>query len=69
VYVGADVVLKVIDAARHRRLDREIKLVPQLPARITPALLASGRFRLETGEVRYACYTRAPFPPGWSRTG
>jgi hypothetical protein len=55
VYAGADVALKVIDAARHRRLDREITLVPALPAGITPLLLASGRARLEAGEVRYAC--------------
>lgn len=60
VYVGADVVLKVIGAARHRRLDREIALVPRLPAGITAPLLASGHRRLETGEVRYACYRRAP---------
>ncbi len=70
VYVGAEVVLKVIDAAGHRRLDREITLVPRLPAGIAPPLLASGRFRLEPGEVRYACYTRAPgAAPGMSLPG
>ena len=32
VYVGPDVVVKVIDAARHARLDREVALAPHLPA-------------------------------------
>ncbi|HEY0936887.1 MAG TPA: hypothetical protein VGD91_24525, partial [Trebonia sp.] len=31
VYVGADVVVKLIDADRHSRLDREITLVPSCP--------------------------------------
>jgi len=42
VYVGPDVVVKVIDATRHSRLDREIALAPHLPAGLTASLLASG---------------------------
>jgi len=32
VYVSPDVVVKIIDAARHSRLDREIALASHLPA-------------------------------------
>lgn len=60
VYVGSDVVVKVIDAAAHSRLDREIALVPSLPAGITAPLLASGVRQFESSEVRYACYVRVP---------
>jgi aminoglycoside phosphotransferase (APT) family kinase protein len=59
VYVGPDVVVKVIEATRHSRLDREIALAPHLPAGITAPLLASGLWHAGTLEVRYACYTRA----------
>jgi len=59
VYVGPDVVVKVIDAARHSRLDREIALAPHLPAGLTAPLLASGLWQQGTPEVRYACYARA----------
>ncbi|MFE1413344.1 phosphotransferase family protein [Streptomyces sp. NPDC058746] len=59
VYVGADVVVKIIDAAGHTRLNREIALAPHLPAGLTPPLLNSGHHRLGTRDVRYACYTRA----------
>ena len=55
VFLSADVVVKVIDAARHSRLDREIALAPHLPAGLTAPLLGSGLFE---GEVRYACYVR-----------
>jgi aminoglycoside phosphotransferase (APT) family kinase protein len=60
VYVGSDVVVKVIDAAGHPRLDREIALAPSLPAGLTAPMLASGRLRLAGRDVRYACYTRMP---------
>ncbi len=60
VYVSPDVVVKVIDAAGHSRLDREIALVPHLPAGLTAPLLGSGLFRLADREVRYACYARVP---------
>jgi hypothetical protein len=60
VYVSPDVVLKVIDAAGHSRLDREIALAPHLPASLTAPLLGSGLYQLETREVRYACYARVP---------
>jgi hypothetical protein len=58
VYVGSDIVVKVIDAADHSRLDREITLAPCLPAGLTAPLLNSGRYRLDDREVRYACYAR-----------
>lgn len=60
VYIGADVVVKIIDAASHSRLNREIALAPHLPAGLTAPLLDSGVHRLETCEVRYACYARVP---------
>ena len=58
VYVGSDIVVKVIDAARHPRLDREVALAPHLPVGLTAPLLASGRWQAGTPEVRYACYAR-----------
>ncbi len=60
VYLGADVAVKLVDAGGHTRLDREIALSPHLPAGLGAPLLASGRFRAETCEVRYACFTRLP---------
>ena len=60
VYVGSDVVVKIIDADRHSRLGREIALAPCLPAGLTAPLLGSGLHRLGTREVRYACYARVP---------
>lgn len=60
VYVGADIVVKIIPVAGHSRLDREIALAPALPAGITAPLLDSGLHRLDGREVRYACYARAP---------
>ena len=60
VYVGPDVVVKVIDVTAHARLDREITLAADLPAGLTAPLLASGLARLGTREVRYACYARVP---------
>ena len=60
VYVGSDVVVKVIDAAGHPRLGREIALARCLPAGLTAPLLGSGLYRLGAREVRYACYARAP---------
>jgi hypothetical protein len=60
VYLGADIVLKVIDADRHTRLDREIALAPDLPDGVTAPLLSSGLHELDGREVRYACYTRMP---------
>jgi hypothetical protein len=55
VYVSPDVVVKIIDAGDHSRLDREIALVPHLPAGLTAPLLGSGLCRLGTCDVRYAC--------------
>jgi hypothetical protein len=70
VYVSPDVVVKIIDAGRHSRLDREIALAPHLPAGLTAPLLGSGIYRLGTREVRYACYARVPgTAPGMGMPG
>lgn len=70
VYVGSDIVVKIIDAAGHSRLDREIALSPQLPTGLTAPLLDSGIHRLGTRQFRYACYTRVPgTAPGMGMPG
>ena len=70
VYVGPDVVVKVIEVTRHSRLDREIALAPHLPAGLTAPLLASGHWPPDTPEVRYACYDRMPgATPGMGMPG
>jgi aminoglycoside phosphotransferase (APT) family kinase protein len=70
VYVTPDVVVKIIDAAGHSRLDREIALAPHLPAGITAPLLGSGFYRLGTRGFRYACYARVPgAAPGMGMPG
>ena len=70
VYVGSDVVVKIIDADGHSRLDREMALAPHLPAGLTAPLLGSGLCRLGTREVRYACYARVPgTAPGMGMPG
>jgi hypothetical protein len=45
VFVSPDAVVKIIDAAGHSRLDREITLAPHLPTGLTAPLLGSGRYR------------------------
>jgi hypothetical protein len=60
VYVGEDVVVKVIDTTRRSRLEREVSLAPHLPVGLMPALLASGIYRLGARDIRYACYRRMP---------
>jgi hypothetical protein len=70
VYVGSEVVVKIIDAAGHSRLDREIALAPHLPAGLTAPFLGGGLGRLGTREVRYACYARVPgTAPGMGMPG
>jgi hypothetical protein len=70
VYVSPDVVVKIIDAGRHSRMDREIALAPQLPAGLTAPLLGSGIYRLGARDVRYACYARMPgTAPGMGMPG
>jgi Phosphotransferase enzyme family len=59
VFVSSDVVVKLIEAERHSRLDREVALAPDLPFGLTPPLLASGSWPVGVGDVRYACYRRA----------
>ncbi|MDR6322278.1 phosphotransferase [Actinoplanes couchii] len=56
VFLSPDVVVKVIDAGQHTRLEREIALAPFLPEGITAPLLVSGNHQ----GYRYACYTRMP---------
>jgi hypothetical protein len=58
VYVSSDVVVKIIDAGGHSRLNREIALAPYLPTGLTAPLLDSGLYRLGTRDVRYVCYAR-----------
>jgi hypothetical protein len=58
VYVGLDVVVKLIGADDHSRLDRELALFPDLPAGLTAELLGSGSRALGSSNVRYACYRR-----------
>jgi Phosphotransferase enzyme family len=60
VYIGSDIVVKIVDAAGHTRLDLEIALAPHLPTGLGAPLLASGRYQLDTCDVRYACFTRMP---------
>jgi Phosphotransferase enzyme family len=70
VYASSDVVVKIIDAAGHSRLGREIALAPHLPTGLTAPLLASGLYRLGMREVRYACYARVPgAAPGMGMPG
>jgi hypothetical protein len=70
VYVGSDVVVKIIDADGHSRLDRETALAPHLPAGLTAPLLSSGHWQLGMREVRYACYARvAGTAPGMGMPG
>ncbi|MFC1414703.1 phosphotransferase [Streptacidiphilus sp. N1-12] len=70
VYVGSDIVVKLIDAGGHARLDREALLADQLPSGLTAPLLASGLHRLGTREIRYACYVRVPgTAPGMGMPG
>ncbi|MCC3770150.1 phosphotransferase family protein [Streptomyces sp. UNOC14_S4] len=70
VYVGPDVVVKIIDAVGHSRLNREIALAPHLPNGLTAPLLSSGHHRLGRFDVRYACYSRVPgMSPGIGMQG
>ena len=70
VFVSPDAVVKIIDAAGHSRLDREIALAPHLPTGLTAPLLGSGLSRLGTREVRYACYAHVPgTAPGMGMPG
>jgi hypothetical protein len=70
VFVSPHVVVKIIDANRHSRLDREVALAPHLPTGLTAPLLASGLYRLGAGDVRYACYARVQgVAPGMGMPG
>jgi hypothetical protein len=65
VYIGADVVVKLVDVDGHNRLDLEIALAPHLPPGLSATLLSSGRRTLDACDVRYACFNRVPgAPPG-----
>ncbi|HWS36896.1 MAG TPA: phosphotransferase [Actinoplanes sp.] len=54
VFLGPGVVVKVIGAGEHTRIEREIALAPFLPVGISAPLLVSG---IHEG-LRYACYSR-----------
>jgi aminoglycoside phosphotransferase (APT) family kinase protein len=70
VYVGSDLVVKIIESERHSRLDREVALAPHLPTGLTAPLLTSGVYRLGQQDVRYACYGRVPgVAPGMGMPG
>ena len=56
VYLGADIVVKLVDTDGHTRLDREVALASHLPPGLGARLLASG----DTSAVRYACFARVP---------
>jgi aminoglycoside phosphotransferase len=56
VFLGEDVVVKILPAGGHSGLHREIALAPMLPPGITAPLLASG----EHDDLRYACFARMP---------
>ncbi|BCJ69445.1 hypothetical protein [Polymorphospora rubra] len=60
VYVGSDIVVKIIEAVGRPRLNREIALAPFLPGGLAAPLLAHGLEELDGREIRYACYARAP---------
>jgi hypothetical protein len=60
VCIAADVVVKLVDATDHNRLELEATLAPHLPPGLGAPLLSSGRHALDTCEVRYACFTRMP---------
>jgi hypothetical protein len=60
VYIGADVVVKLVDVGGHDRLELEIALAPHLPSGLGAPLLSSGRRCLDSCDVRYACFTRMP---------
>ena len=60
VFVSSTVVVKLINAADHSRLDREISLALHLPAGLSAPVLASGRYRIEAEDVRYLCVARLP---------
>lgn len=65
VYIGIDVVVKLVDVSGHNRLELEVTLAPHLPSGLGAPLLTSGRHSLDTCDVRYACFTRLPgAPPG-----
>jgi len=70
VFMGSTVVVKILDAADHTRLDREIAITGDLPAGLSAPVLASGRRTTEAGELRYACLGRVPgTTPGMGLVG
>jgi|GEM_PF-2142487 len=70
VFAGAAVVVKVIDADDHARLDREVALAAALPSGLSAPVLSSGAFATGAGEVRYACVARLPgSSPGMGLAG
>jgi len=60
VFIGPTVAVKIVDAADHTRLDREIAITGDLPGGLSAPVLASGRLTTEDGELLYACLGRVP---------
>lgn len=70
VFVGSTVVVKIIDATEHARLDREVAVALDLPVGLSAPVLAHGRYPTGGGDVRYACLARVPgTSPGMGLSG
>ncbi len=70
VFVGSTVVVKIIDATEHTRIDREVAVALDLPVGLSAPVLAHGRYPTGGGDVRYACLARVPgTSPGMGLAG
>jgi hypothetical protein len=70
VFIGSTVAVKIVAAADHTRLDREIAITGDLPAGLSAPVLASGRMKAEGGDLLYACLGRVPgATPGMGLVG
>lgn len=70
VFVGSAVVVKIIAATEHTRLDREVAVARDLPVGLSAPVLAHGRYRIGGEDLRYACLARVPgASPGMGLAG
>ncbi|MCU1352528.1 MAG: Phosphotransferase enzyme family protein [Acidimicrobiales bacterium] len=70
VYGNEDVIVKLVPAADHARLDREVTLAGDLPVGLAAPLLASGTAIVGGTDIRHACYRRLPgHAPGMGLPG
>jgi hypothetical protein len=67
IYASSDVVVKIIDAGGHSRLDREIALAPHLPPR--PHGPSARQRALPAGDARRSLRLLRPRAGGGSRHG